>query len=349
MKQNEPLYCFVDARDFEAIEFALGKICNADLIHVVPIQLSRLALRRYGNSRSRQSYIDWIPLARRAVKEISSRENLSLLHQVTFASASLPHALPKITGVRRIWGPLAVPCAFVHKNGGVPPWREKAGVAAARLMARINVRNMDTVIATNRFSQDWLSQESRQAILEPNIFCDPRFETSFKDPNLITMSGLLIDRKRPWLAIQAMAEPQMQDFRLQVVGDGPLRGELETLAKSLGVDTRVDFFGQVSKDEAVDILAASSALVHPSAREGAAWVIGEAASVGVPAVVLQGSGCESTVELSHNGGVVVPGTGNLPSNIAEGLSIVLSNPAAMVSHRWEESRLIGLLEQWWTT
>jgi hypothetical protein len=40
------------------------------------------------------------------------------------------------------------------------------------------------------------------------------------------MSGLLIERKRRWLAVQALADKSLRDYRKVIVGDGHLRSEL---------------------------------------------------------------------------------------------------------------------------
>lgn len=54
------------------------------------------------------------------------------------------------------------------------------------------------------------------------------------------------------------------DARLAIVGEGPLRGELETLAAELGIADRVQFLGRVSDEHLSQIYRDSSLFVLPS-------------------------------------------------------------------------------------
>lgn len=62
-------------------------------------------------------------------------------------------------------------------------------------------------------------------------------------PRLVT-AGTLKEQKNHRLLLAAFASLlRRRDAQLAIVGDGPLRGELEALAKTLGVDHRVHFTG----------------------------------------------------------------------------------------------------------
>lgn len=80
---------------------------------------------------------------------------------------------------------------------------------------------------------------------------------------------------RPWhgvdLAIDAI-ERTMTGFHLAIVGDGPIRGDLERLAGQLGVADRVHFLGQLDHAGVAAVLAASDAALAPYPRlEGFAF------------------------------------------------------------------------------
>lgn len=68
--------------------------------------------------------------------------------------------------------------------------------------------------------------------------------------------GRLVSAKKPNLAIVAFAKalPFLGEARLLIVGDGPMRNELELLSRDLGVSGRVSFFGHVSKEEVLSDL-----------------------------------------------------------------------------------------------
>jgi len=78
---------------------------------------------------------------------------------------------------------------------------------------------------------------------------------------------------------RAIREAARRDVELTVVGDGPLRAELEALAASLV--PRARFVGHLSRDKALDVIAGSHKLIHLSETEGAPTVIREARALGV--------------------------------------------------------------------
>ena len=75
------------------------------------------------------------------------------------------------------------------------------------------------------------------------------------------------------------------DAELYVVGEGPERGNLEILAKKLGVERRVTFTGFVREEEKIKLLKSASVLVLPSSLEGFGIVVVEAWASHIPALV----------------------------------------------------------------
>jgi glycosyltransferase involved in cell wall biosynthesis len=86
----------------------------------------------------------------------------------------------------------------------------------------------------------------------------------------------LIESKR---VDRAIREAARRNVELTIVGDGPLRDELEALAASLA--PRARFVGHLSRDQALAVIAGSHKLVHLSENEGAPTVIREARALGV--------------------------------------------------------------------
>jgi len=94
--------------------------------------------------------------------------------------------------------------------------------------------------------------------------------------------GLLIERKSHDIPIRAL--PHLPGWSLVVAGNGPLRTELEALARSLGVVDRVRFAGGVPQADLPAYYSAADALVLASSREGWANVLLEAMACGTPVV-----------------------------------------------------------------
>jgi len=109
-------------------------------------------------------------------------------------------------------------------------------------------------------------------------------------------------------------------MRLVVVGDGPLREELETLAQTLGIAAHVRFAGHQPNVPSFHFLFDVSALT--SVSEGFPNSLVEAMAAGRPIVATNVGGVPDAVRHEENGLLVSP---NDPSALAAALHAMLSN------------------------
>ena len=95
---------------------------------------------------------------------------------------------------------------------------------------------------------------------------------------------------------------------LTLVGDGPLRTELEQLAVDLGVRKHIDFIGFATHEEVANYLQAANLFVLPSLSEGLPLVILEAMSTELPVVATAVGGTDELVLTAHSGqtGILIP-------------------------------------------
>lgn len=92
-------------------------------------------------------------------------------------------------------------------------------------------------------------------------------------------------------AVQAARLP----WPLVVVGDGPLRGEVEAQARSAGLDAR--FLGWRPREEALAALAGAALVIFPShGPESLSRVLLEAGALGVPAAAMDTGGTRDIIE-----------------------------------------------------
>lgn len=94
--------------------------------------------------------------------------------------------------------------------------------------------------------------------------------------------GRLAKEKNQQLLIDLLALDDR--FDLLLVGDGPLRGELEQYARARGVGGRVEFCGEVPHDELGRLFARMDLFVFPSLFESMGLALIEAMQAGVPVV-----------------------------------------------------------------
>jgi colanic acid/amylovoran biosynthesis glycosyltransferase len=91
------------------------------------------------------------------------------------------------------------------------------------------------------------------------------------------------------------------------VGDGPERGHLESLAASLGIDSRVTFAGARGQHEIPAFYAAADLFCLPSFQEGVPVVLMEAMAREIPVVATRVMGVPELVEDGISGVLVRPG------------------------------------------
>jgi glycosyltransferase involved in cell wall biosynthesis len=162
-----------------------------------------------------------------------------------------------------------------------------------------------------------------------------------RDPKLVLFVGRLIETKGCEFVIRAMALVKQRDptAHLKVIGDGPLRAELESLAKMLAV--RAEFVG-VQDTEAVRIsMLQARVLCNPSvSAEGFGMVFAEAQSVGTPVVSSMHSAIPEAVSHGETG-LLCPE--RMPGSLADALLRFLKDnvfweSASEKSMKWVRER-----------
>jgi glycosyltransferase involved in cell wall biosynthesis len=118
------------------------------------------------------------------------------------------------------------------------------------------------------------------------------------DGSVVLFVGRLVDGKRPQDAVRAVSQlPADLSVKLYVVGDGPMRSELEEMAAGA-----VEFLGHVPYDKIPAVYRAGDALVLPSRAEGLPRTVLEAFASGVPVV---SSHLEHTAPVVRAGGETI--------------------------------------------
>ena len=134
------------------------------------------------------------------------------------------------------------------------------------------------------------------------------------------------EKKALDVLLKAFAELRRseQGLRLQLVGDGPLRPDLEALAAQLELGDDVQFLGRQDREQIAKLLGACSAFVVPSRAEPFGIVVLEGMMAEKPVVASAVGGIVEIVEDGRNGLLVPPDD---PAALAAGLRRVLTDPA----------------------
>lgn len=140
------------------------------------------------------------------------------------------------------------------------------------------------------------------AVADPAIRSAVRSEFGIEpSAQVIGTLGRLSEIKRQELLIRGFADLRKSHTHahLLIVGDGPMRNELQSLAESLGVQSRVHFAGYQSQPQR--FLAAMDFFALTSRSEGMPLAVLEAWAAGLPVVASRVGGIPELIAANQSG------------------------------------------------
>ncbi len=194
--------------------------------------------------------------------------------------------------------------------------------AARTADLREKIRGATFVATCTRANQTYLQQlvdpEDRAKIhlayhgIDPAKFAPNGRRCSGEAP-LILSVGRLVDKKGLPYLLEAcrMLKSEGQSFRCVIVGEGPQRGALEGMVRSVGLGGLVDLPGAVSQERVLDLYRQAAVFALPCQvmgngdRDGIPNVLVEAMAVGLPVISTAISGIPELITSGHDG-LLVP-------------------------------------------
>ena len=125
-------------------------------------------------------------------------------------------------------------------------------------------------------------------------------------PRRVVAIGRLVEQKGQLALIKAMTK-LTENVHLTLIGDGEMRGQIETLIAQHGLNDAVTLTGWVDENRIKQELAAAHALVMPSFAEGLPMVIMEAMAAARPVIATYIAGTPELVKEGETGWLVPAG------------------------------------------
>lgn len=327
---------------------------------VVPLELPNWLLKlRRRHADVYWYYPLWQRLAGRTAQRLHAEHSFEVIHHLTFAVDWMPAGVVQQSSAKVIWGPVggstAVPLSMARWLGARGLVAELVRRAYTGWRRRTTGRGLaqtaDLVVAQNKDVAEVFGRYARELVVQPNVAIN-RFASASgpREPYGATgiKTALFVGRLIPWkgvlLAISALARPEAASWELRVIGDGPDWRRAERLAEQLGIRDRVEFVGQLPREEVLAALLRADALLAPAMREAAGWAVAEALASGCPVVCLDRGG--PSVIVGPEEGAVVPWRGDVVGGLAKGLGSLHCRIPAV--NRWSPDRLPNLLATWYT-
>jgi glycosyltransferase involved in cell wall biosynthesis len=129
-------------------------------------------------------------------------------------------------------------------------------------------------------------------------------DTTRKSAFHILYIGQLVRRKRVDLLMRALGMLPPGSVELTVVGDGPERTRLQTLATKLGVAQATNWLGALPHQDVRKVMIGTDLLVLPSRFDGWGAAVNEALMAGTPVICSDHCGAADLVRETWRGEVV---------------------------------------------
>jgi glycosyltransferase involved in cell wall biosynthesis len=267
-----------------------------------------------------------------------------IVHRITPLSPTT--ASPLAAKVARA----GVPFVLGPLNGGVP-WprgfdaerrREREWLSYIRGAYKLNpqrgrsLRSCAAILAGSQHTASELPPyvQDRVIWLPENAIDPARFNLQAKQdlssPMRACFIGRLVPYKGPDMLLAAAAEALRSGrLVLDMIGDGPMRADLEAQAEELGITQFVTFHGNLAHERVQTVAAEANLLTFPSIREFGGGVVLEAMALGVVPMVMDygGPGELVTEDLGYK--VPIGTRAEIVTRFSALLEVVLGDPSGL--------------------
>ncbi|MCX7765547.1 MAG: glycosyltransferase family 4 protein [Candidatus Sumerlaeia bacterium] len=213
------------------------------------------------------------------------------------------------------WQKNKIPYIVSLRGGDVPgtqPEQLKLYHLICKPLIKSIWRKAKYVVANSKGLRDLaaLTLNEREILSIPNgvdlgIY-QPGGEKSPAESVRLLYVGRVSMEKRLDLLIEALAELKHLNWKLQIVGEGPVLKELKQQVIRTNLTARIEFTGWKSREELVKFYQQADVFVFPSTSEGMPNVVLEAMACGLPVITSKIPGCEELVEEGVNGFLIEP-------------------------------------------
>lgn len=270
-------------------------------------------------------YVLWQRSANRLVAALHKEQGFHLLHHVTFAAFRYPTVIWG-HGVPSIWGPIG---GIENVPAELLPWKNPLSLLSeggrnihnrlhigASPAFRRRLKESTVILASTYEMQRAVARHGYTAELLPTIGLRTSsfpFTTrkSHHGPLRLLFVGNFLSHKGIDLGMKALARSG-KDASLTLVGDGPLLGNAQHLAKQLGLGERVSFAGRLPRSRVLEMYREFDVFLFPALHDTGGYAVIEAMlnqlpviclDTGGPAVSVQ-SGCGAKIPLGSRDEIV---------------------------------------------
>jgi len=178
-----------------------------------------------------------------------------------------------------------------------------------RMVQRLTVNGAETVITPSMYFRQlvlrWVKDQEKVFCIYNGIDLSviPRPVGVYEAKTIISAGRLV-----PWKGFATLIRimKSLPEWKLFIAGDGPMRKELESVAIRNGVNTRVFFLGQVTREELIQKIQKSDTFVLNTSFESFSFQVVEAMAAGTPVVATNIGNLPEIIDNGESGILVAP-------------------------------------------
>jgi len=205
-------------------------------------------------------------------------------------------------------------------------------------IAKIAAGYADVVVTPSRYMKTKLIEtfnlSGEKIVVIPvgvneDVFTNGKIKNRFDRPTRLLFVGRLVKEKGLDTLLQAFSNVLKTDrgVYLTIIGDGPLRGEYETLARKLSVQSNTRFIGWITREKVLDYVKNSHMLIVPSVKENFPRITLEAMGAGIPVIASSVGGIPEQITDGVDGVIIPPEN---PQKLANAILSLFSKPEKMM-------------------
>lgn len=288
------------------------------------------------------NYPSYLAFEWEALKMLGRRikaNEFDVIHRVTPMSPTLPSIIASKVNIPFVLGPL---------NGGLK-WpkefdserlKEREWLSPIRKLYKLlpysksTLKNAKAILAGFQHTIDDFPADMENKIINfPEVGIDPLlFNVTEKhaeqNKKTILFASRLVPYKLPDIVLDAFINSkQLQQHNLVIVGDGPLRSEMESKVKEHKLENVVQFLGWKTQKEVSTYMKTSDIFAYPTIRELGAGALVEAMACKMACVVVDYGASASLIDSDRGVKLAIQDKQGITSELTSVLENLVDNPA----------------------
>lgn len=284
----------------------------------------------------------WQKEAYKTAKQIVSKDSFDLIHFLGPIGYREPGYLWKLD-LPYIWGPIAgmnnypiellkatysfkgklffLLRTFINNIQLRASFRVKNALKKSNVLLTATTENQKRLLKVHHAQSIWLPENGINGIIQKNS------NKKFNDEIIhLAWIGRVDDYKAIILLIDAFKNLSQNNLLLHVIGDGPIKNNMEQYAIKKEVNHLIKWHGKVARSEVFTILAQTHLHVITSLGEANTTVIWEAMSLGIPTMTLDHCGMHDVVCEKCGFKIPIISYSQVINDITKKLNEIMLNP-----------------------